>query len=150
MGRGAAGVRGMRMEPGQDVIALLILGEGDILTATENGYGKRTPLDDYPRRGRGTMGVISIRTGDRNGDVIGATQVVEGDEVMLITRGGTLVRTPASEISVLSRNTQGVKLISLDTDETLMGLARVEALEDEDGADDADDPHDDAPGDDET
>ena len=148
MGRGAAGVRGMRLEPGQQVIALLILGEGDILTATENGYGKRTPLEDYPRRGRGTMGVISIRTGDRNGEVVGATQVVDGDEVMLITRGGTLVRTPVHDISVVSRNTQGVKLISLDTDETLMGVTRVEALDDEEGADATAEPSDDAPGDD--
>ncbi|MDN3517680.1 DNA gyrase subunit A [Aquisalimonas lutea] len=149
MGRGAAGVRGMRLESGHRVIALLILGEGDVLTATVNGYGKRTPLEDYPRRGRGGMGVISVRTGSRNGDVVGATQVTDDDEVMLITRGGTLVRTPASEISVLSRNTQGVKLISLDTDETLMGLARVEALDDHEGSDGVE-ADSDAPGDDET
>ncbi len=135
MGRTAAGVRGMRLEPGQYVIALLILGEGDILTATENGYGKRTPLADYPRRGRGGMGVISIRTGERNGDVVGAVQVVEGDEIMLITRSGTLVRTPVGGISVMSRNTQGVKLISVAGDESLVGLERLELLYDDNGED---------------
>ncbi|SEO69870.1 DNA gyrase subunit A [Aquisalimonas asiatica] len=148
MGRTAAGVRGMRLEEGQHVIALLILGEGDILTATENGYGKRTPLDDYPLRGRGGMGVISIRTGDRNGDVVGATQVVDGDQIMLITRRGTLVRTAVDEISVLSRNTQGVKLISLDADESLVGLERIEALDEDDAGDGSDDDAPGAPGDD--
>ncbi len=133
MGRTAAGVRGMRLEDGQELIALLILGEGDILTATENGYGKRTPLEDYPLRGRGGMGVISIRTGDRNGDVVGAVQVVENDEIMLITRKGTLVRTPVDGISTMSRNTQGVKLISLDKGETLVGLERLEQLDEENG-----------------
>ncbi|WP_290651834.1 DNA gyrase subunit A [Aquisalimonas sp.] len=146
MGRIATGVRGMRLESGQHVIALLILGEGDILTATENGYGKRTPLGDYPLRGRGGMGVISIRTGQRNGEVVGATQVVEDDQIMLITRRGTLVRTAVDEIPVLSRNTQGVKLISLDRDETLMGLERIEALDEDDGGD-GDDDAPDAPGD---
>ncbi|MCC5857950.1 MAG: DNA gyrase subunit A [Ectothiorhodospiraceae bacterium] len=133
MGRTAAGVRGMRLEDDQEVIALLILGEGDILTATGNGYGKRTPLEDYPLRGRGGMGVISIRTGERNGGVVGAVQVVENDEIMLITRKGTLVRTPVDGISRMSRNTQGVKLISLDRGETLVGLERLERLDDEDG-----------------
>ncbi|MCC5810328.1 MAG: DNA gyrase subunit A [Ectothiorhodospiraceae bacterium] len=147
MGRTAAGVRGIRLEQGQHVIALLILGEGDILTATENGYGKRTPLDDYPRRGRGGMGVISIRTGDRNGEVVGAVQVVENDEIMLITRKGTLVRTPVSGISTMSRNTQGVKLIALGKDETLVGLERLELL-DEDGDVDVDDNDSEAPSED--
>jgi len=141
MGRLAAGVRGMRLEPGQQVIALMILDEGDILTATENGYGKRTPLEDYPLRGRGGMGVISIRTGGRNGAVVGAVQVQESDEIMLITRKGTLVRTPVQGISVMSRNTQGVKLISLGADEPLVGLQRVEPLEngDADAEGDAED-----------
>ncbi|MCH8505308.1 MAG: DNA gyrase subunit A, partial [Ectothiorhodospiraceae bacterium] len=147
MGRTAAGVRGIRLEQGQHVIALLILGEGDILTATENGYGKRTPLDDYPRRGRGGMGVISIRTGDRNGEVVGAGQVVANDEIMLITRKGTLVRTPVSGISTMSRNTQGVKLIALGKDETLVGLERLELL-DEDGDVDVDDNDSEAPSED--
>jgi len=139
MGRTAAGVRGIRLDSGQRVIALLILGEGDILSATANGFGKRTPVEEYPRRGRGGMGVICIQTSDRNGEVVGAVQVVDEDEIMLITRHGTLVRTPVADISRLSRNTQGVKLISLDTDETLVGLARIEALgdEDDDEADEA-------------
>ena len=132
MGRLAAGVRGIRMPEGQVVIALLVLGEGDILTATENGFGKRTPVDEYPTKGRGGMGVLSIRSTDRNGAVIGAVQVNETDEIMLITRGGTLVRTRAGEVSVMSRNTQGVKLISLDEDEALIGIERLEILEGED------------------
>ncbi|MBA1148295.1 DNA gyrase subunit A [Ectothiorhodospiraceae bacterium WFHF3C12] len=132
MGRIAAGVRGVRLAKGSRVIQLLILGEGDVLTATENGYGKRTAVDQYPVRGRGGMGVISIQTSERNGKVVGAAQVVDGDEIMLITKAGTLVRTRVDEISRLGRNTQGVKLISLDEDEYLMGVARVEGLGEED------------------
>ncbi len=109
-----------------------MLGEGDILTATENGFGKRTPVDEYPTKGRGGMGVLSIRSTDRNGAVIGAVQVNEADEIMLITRGGTLVRTRVDEVSVMSRNTQGVKLISLADDEALIGIERLEILEGED------------------
>ncbi|MEX0448481.1 DNA gyrase subunit A [Spiribacter sp. 221] len=142
MGRTAAGVRGVRLAPGQTVIQCLILGDGDVLTVTENGYGKLTPVDDYPRRGRGGMGVIGIQTSKRNGAVVGAVQVTHEDEVMLITNGGTLVRTRASEISVLGRNTQGVKLITLSESESLVGMARVEALgeEDEDLAEPGADP----------
>jgi DNA gyrase subunit A len=128
MGRGAAGVIGMRLEAGQQVIALLILAGGDILTATEHGYGKRTPLDDYPRRSRGGMGVIAIRTGERNGNVVGGLQVVDSDEIMLITRRGTMVRTPVDGISSMSRATQGVKLINPDKDDTLVGMVRLEQL----------------------
>ncbi|MBK5936766.1 DNA gyrase subunit A [Halorhodospira halophila] len=128
MGRTAGGVRGIRLESGQRVIALLILGEGDILTATEHGYGKRTPVADYPRRGRGGMGVICIRTTERNGRVVGAVQAAEDDEIMLVSRSGTLVRTPVADVSRVGRNTQGVKLISLDEDEQLVGLERVEGL----------------------
>ncbi len=142
MGRVSAGVRGMRLEGDQHVIALLILGEGDILTATENGYGKRTPLDDYPLRGRGGMGVIAIRTGGRNGDVVGAVQVQESDEVMLITRGGTLIRTPVEGISSMSRATQGVKLIALDDKQPLVGLQRLEQLDGDDDGDDDTSPSD--------
>ncbi len=133
MGRTAAGVRGIRLGPGQSVIQLLILGEGDILTATANGYGKRTPLEDYPLQGRGGMGVIGIQTSERNGAMVGAEQVVDEDQIMLITNGGTLVRTRVDEISVVGRNTQGVKLISLGEGETLAGLARIEGLEDDNG-----------------
>ncbi len=132
MGRTAAGVRGVRLAPGQTVIQCLILGDGDVLTVTENGFGKLTPVDDYPLRGRGGMGVIGIQTSKRNGAVVGAVQVTAEDEVMLITNGGTLVRTRASEISVLGRNTQGVKLITLSESESLVGMARVEALGEED------------------
>ncbi len=132
MGRTAAGVRGVRLAPGQTVIQCLILDDGDVLTVTENGYGKLTPVDDYPLRGRGGMGVIGIQTSKRNGAVVGAVQVTTEDEVMLITNGGTLVRTRASEISVLGRNTQGVKLITLSEAESLVGMARVEALGEED------------------
>ncbi|WP_440995934.1 DNA gyrase subunit A [Arhodomonas sp. SL1] len=131
MGRTATGVRGIRLEPGQAVIRLLILGDGDVLTATENGYGKRTPVADYPVRGRGGMGVISIQTSERNGRVVGAAQVVEGDEIMLITNAGTLVRTRADEVSSLGRNTQGVMLIRLTEGEHLVGVARIEALDEE-------------------
>ncbi len=128
MGRAAGGVRGIQLGSGQSVIQLLILGEGNILTATENGYGKRTPVAEYPRRSRGGMGVISIQTSERNGNVVGAAQVTEDDEVMLITNAGTLVRIPVAEISIVSRNTQGVKLIALGGEERLAGVARIELL----------------------
>lgn len=130
MGRTAAGVRGVRLGSGQAVIQCLILGEGHVLTVTENGYGKRTLVEDYPLRGRGGMGVIAIQTSERNGAVVGAIQVTDEDELMLISNGGTLVRTRAAEVSVLGRNTQGVKLITLAEDEKLVGMARVEALGD--------------------
>ena len=132
MGRTATGVRGVRLDGDQRVIECLILNEGHVLTVTANGYGKCTAVDDYPLRGRGGMGVISIQTSERNGPVVGAIQVSDDDEVMLISNGGTLVRTRAAEISVLGRNTQGVKLISLADDETLVGTARVEALGEDD------------------
>lgn len=137
MGRTAAGVRGVRLTADQAVIQCLILTEGHVLTVTENGFGKCTAVSDYPLRGRGGMGVIGIQTSDRNGPVVGAVQVAEDDEIMLITNGGTLVRTRAAEISVLGRNTQGVKLISLGKGEKLVGLARIEALEE--GAEDLED-----------
>ena len=138
MGRTAAGVRGIRLAQDQSVIQCLILGEGDVLTATQNGYGKRTPVDDYPRRGRGGMGVISIQTSERNGCVVGAAQVLEEDEIMLITNAGTLVRTRVEEVSRVGRNTQGVKLITLSGDEALVGVTRIEALDgDEDEEDTA-------------
>lgn len=137
MGRTAAGVRGVRLAADQAVIQCLILGEGNVLTVTENGFGKCTAVADYPLRGRGGMGVIGIQTSERNGPVVGAIQVSEDDEVMLITNGGTLVRTRAAEISVLGRNTQGVRLIRLGKGEKVVGLARIEALEE--GAEDLED-----------
>ncbi len=126
MGRTARGVRGVRMQDGQKVISLIIADDdAAILTATEKGYGKRTMLDQYPRRGRGGQGVISIQCSDRNGQVVGAIQVTEQDEMMLITDQGTLVRLRASDISVIGRNTQGVRLINLASGERLVSLQRV-------------------------
>ncbi len=126
MGRQAGGVRGIQLQEGQVVIELLILGEGTILTATERGYGKRTPVEEYPTKGRGGMGVISIQTSERNGKVVAARQVNDDDGIMLITKNGALVRTRVAEIPVLSRNTQGVKLISLAPDDQLSGVERIE------------------------
>ncbi len=126
MGRTACGVRGIRLPEGQRVIALIIVEEGKtVLSATENGYGKRTPVDEYPVHGRGGQGVIAIQTSERNGKVVGAELVSDEDEIMLISDGGTLVRTRVAEISVLGRNTQGVKLINLGKNEKLVGLDRI-------------------------
>jgi DNA gyrase subunit A len=132
MGRTAAGVRGLRLGGTDDEVIALSIPSGELLLiATENGYGKRTPLEDFPVQGRGGQGVIAVQTSDRNGKAVGALQVSEEDEIMLISSGGTLVRTPAAEISVMGRNTQGVRLIRLDEDERLVGLERVEGLPDE-------------------
>ncbi|HTV77266.1 MAG TPA: DNA gyrase subunit A [Steroidobacteraceae bacterium] len=129
MGRDAAGVRGVKLEEGQELIALIVCGEGNVLTASENGYGKLTPLDDFPRHGRGGQGVIALQTSDRNGALVAALQVTAGQEIMLISSTGTLVRTPVDEISVLGRNTQGVRLIRLAEGERLTGIERIESLE---------------------
>jgi DNA gyrase subunit A len=134
MGRTACGVRGIKLPPGQRVISLIIASDSPVLTATENGYGKRTLADDYPVYGRGGQGVIAIQVNDRNGTVVGAVPADDQDEVMLISAGGTLVRTRVHEISVMGRNTQGVRLISLDAGENLVGIERI--LEDKDGDDD--------------
>lgn len=133
MGRTAHGVRGIRLKNEDHVIALLIPYSPDatILTATVNGYGKRTRLDEYPQKGRNTQGVIAIKTSDRNGEVIGSVLVQDEDDVMLISNRGTLVRIKASGISVLSRNTQGVTLINLAEEENLVGLERIEDLGEE-------------------
>jgi DNA gyrase subunit A len=133
MGRVARGVIGIRVKKDQDVVSMLVVGTGDILTVTENGFGKRTAVDDYPRQGRGGQGVIGIQTSDRNGMLISAIEVSSEDDIMLISDGGTLVRTNAGEISTLGRNTQGVTLIRLRQDEKLVGLQRI-APEDEDEA----------------
>jgi len=133
MGRVSRGVRGIRLPEGHKVNALIIADEGYVLTATENGFGKRTRIEDYPVKGRGGKGVIAIQTSERNGAVIGAVLVNEEDEIMLITDGGTLVRTRVAEVSVVGRNTQGVKLINLTANEQLIGLERiVESDSDED------------------
>ncbi|HET6435668.1 MAG TPA: DNA gyrase C-terminal beta-propeller domain-containing protein, partial [Xanthomonadaceae bacterium] len=133
MGRTATGVRGMRLAEGEEVRSLVVLeGEGDILTASERGYGKRTPVADYPKKGRGTQGVIALQTTERNGRLVGAIQLSEHHEVLLISDGGTLVRTRASEIAQVGRNTQGVTLMRLAEDEKLQGIERVDAsLEDD-------------------
>jgi DNA gyrase subunit A len=132
MGRTACGVRGIRLSEGQRVISLIITrADGTVLTVTENGFGKRSPVGQFPIKGRGGMGVISIKTSDRNGDQIGAVLVDEEDEVMLITDGGTLVRTPVVDVSVMGRDTQGVTMIRLSRREKLVGIARVESLDDE-------------------
>jgi DNA gyrase subunit A len=127
MGRGARGIRGMRLGKGQQLISMLIPESGaQILTASERGFGKRTPLSKFPRRGRGGQGVIAMVTKERNGKLIGAIQSQEGEEIMLISDQGTLVRTRVGEVSSLGRNTQGVTLIKLITDEKLVGLERVQ------------------------
>ncbi len=173
MGRGASGVRGIRLAEGVDVVSLLVVehaaeqsGDEDesgeaadgetlanesapssevcVLTATEHGYGKRTPLSKYPRKGRGIQGVIGIQCSERNGDLVGAVLLEETHEVMLISNQGTLVRTRAAEIACVSRNTQGVTLIRLPSDEALVGVVKVEALGEEDGGD-SDAPAADAP-----
>ena len=129
MGREAAGVRGIRLGDAQRLIALLVLGEGHVLTASENGYGKLTPLEDFPLHSRGGQGVIALQTTDRNGATVAALQVHGGHELMLISSSGTLVRTPVADISVVGRNTQGVRLIRLGEGERLTGIERVEGLE---------------------
>src|SRR5574338_887830 len=106
-------------------------GEGDILTATARGYGKRTELVDYPRKGRGTQGVIAIQCSERNGALIGAVQLGEAHELMLISNQGTLVRTRAAEVARVGRNTQGVTLIRLPAEESLVGVVEIESLGDE-------------------
>ncbi|MEO5623933.1 MAG: DNA gyrase subunit A [Dokdonella sp.] len=137
MGRAATGVRGMRLAADQHVVSLIVgEGDNDILTATTRGYGKRTPLVDYPRKGRGTQGVIAIVCSERNGALIGAVQLGESHELMLISNQGTLVRTGAAGIARVGRNTQGVTLIRLPADEALVGVVKLESLGD-DEADDA-------------
>ena len=138
MGRTACGVRGVRLGKGQRVISLIIGNEGDVMTVTENGFGKRTPIAQFPVKGRGGMGVISIKTSDRNGAQIGAVRVDEDDEAMLITDGGTLVRIRVADVSQMGRDTQGVTMIRLSKNEKLIGIERVEALDDEDGGDELD------------
>ncbi|TPV59904.1 DNA topoisomerase (ATP-hydrolyzing) subunit A [Aestuariibacter sp. GS-14] len=130
MGRTATGVRGIKLQEGQKVVSLIVPnGDGAILTATENGYGKRTPLADYPAKSRATQGVVSIKVSERNGKVVGAVQVQENDEIMLISDAGTLVRTRVSEVSTVGRNTQGVRLIRTADDEHVVALQRIDEVE---------------------
>ena len=148
MGRTARGVRGMNLEASQEVIAMLVapseaeaLANPDVpssvLTATENGFGKRTPIAEYTRHGRGTKGMIAIQTSERNGKVVAAVLVSEKDQIMLITTGGVLVRTRVAEIREMGRATQGVTLINVDEGTTLSGLQRI--AESDDGDDEGDD-----------
>ena len=134
MGRTACGVRGIKLQSGQRVISLIIASDSPVLTATENGYGKRTSADDYPVYGRGGQGVIAIQVTERNGEVVGAVPADDTDEVMLISGGGTLVRTRVNEISIMGRNTQGVRLISLVNGENLVGIERIVEDKDDDDA----------------
>ena len=127
MGRGARGVRGMNLAEDQQIISMLVA-ENEaqfVLTATENGYGKRTSITEYTRHGRGTKGMIAIQTSERNGKVVAAQLVTEEDEIMLITTGGTLVRTRISELRVIGRNAQGVTLIGLDEGDALSGVQKI-------------------------
>ena len=138
MGRTAAGVRGIKIKTSDEVISLIAVDndEGQILFATENGYGKRTQIGDFSVQGRGGQGVISIQTSERNGRVVGAIKINDGEEVMLISNGGTLVRTPVDDISILGRNTQGVTLIRLDEKEQLVQIEAVAASVDGSSEDD--------------
>ncbi len=139
MGRTATGVRGIRLQDGQKVISLIIASEGTVLNITENGYGKRTKLEEFTQHRRGGQGLIAIQTSERNGAVVGAVLVNDTDEIMLITDGGTLVRTRVNEISVVGRNTQGVTVIRLDKGERVVGVDRIDGLGDEDGDDEESD-----------
>lgn len=127
MGRNARGVRGMSLEEGQSVIALLVAENESrfILTATQNGYGKRTLVSEHTRHGRGTKGMIAIQTSERNGKVVAAVLVDESDEIMLITNGGVLVRTRVAEVRSMGRATQGVTLINVDEGTYLSGLQKI-------------------------
>ncbi|GAB7220214.1 DNA gyrase subunit A [Vibrio comitans] len=130
MGRTAAGVRGIKLINSDKVVSLIVPhNEGDILTITENGYGKRTILSEYPAKSRATQGVVSIKVSDRNGSVVGAVQTEEGDEFMVITDGGTLVRSRVSEVSQVGRNTQGVTLIRTIEGENVVALQRIDEIE---------------------
>jgi DNA gyrase subunit A len=143
MGRTARGVRGIRLIGGHRLIALIVPQEnGYILTASENGYGKRTLVSDFPLKGRGTQGVIAMQVSERNGALVGAVQVFDGDELMLISDQGTLVRIPADQVSLVGRNTQGVRLIAVRDDERLVRIARI--VESEVNGDDASAVSDDA------
>jgi DNA gyrase subunit A len=151
MGREARGVRGMLLEDEQQVIAMLVAKgeEQSVLTVTENGFGKRTPVAEYTRHGRGTKGMIAIQTSDRNGKLVGAVLVVPSDEVMLISTGGVLIRTGVEHIREMGRSTQGVTLISLDDGTWLAGIERVAESDTEAvlGAAEAEDDAGDAPSD---
>ncbi|WNC70004.1 DNA topoisomerase (ATP-hydrolyzing) subunit A [Thalassotalea nanhaiensis] len=132
IGRTGTGVRGIKLEGEQKVVSLIVpKTDGAILTVTENGYGKRTELEEYPAKSRATKGVVSIKVSERNGNVVGAVQVEDADEIMIITDNGTLVRTRVNEVSIIGRNTQGVRLIRTADDENVVGLQRIDEIEEE-------------------
>ena len=137
MGRTARGERGINLGDGHSLISLIIPEEGGrVLTVSENGYGKRTEVSEFPTKGRGGKGVIAMQASERNGRLVGATQVFTGDQLMLISNQGTLVRTRADEVSVLGRNTQGVRVIRTKDGESLVSLERIEEPDDDDLATD--------------
>lgn len=139
MGRTSRGVRGIRLQDEHKVISMVIpQADGCVLTISENGFGKRTSVEEFPTKGRGSQGVIGMQTTDRNGAVVGAVQVFGGDEIMLISDQGTLVRTRVEEVSILSRNTQGVRLIKVKADEHLVGVERIDESSIEDDVEDGD------------
>ena len=136
MGRTATGVRGMRVAEGERVMSMIVVdGDGDILTASENGFGKRTAQSEYPRKGRGTQGVIALQTSERNGALVGAIQLSEQHEILLISDQGTMVRTRASEVSQVGRNTQGVTLMRVAENEKLIAVERLNEIADTDAED---------------
>ena len=136
MGRTSRGVRGIRLAENQSVISMIVpVADGRVLTISENGYGKRTDVTEFPTKGRGGQGVIAMQTSDRNGQLVGAVQVLDGEEIMLISDQGTLVRTRVDEVSVLGRNTQGVRLIRVRDGEHIVGIERIEEAEETDVGD---------------
>jgi DNA gyrase subunit A len=147
MGRDATGVRGIKLADGQEVISLVVVGDGLILTASENGYGKLTPLEDFPLHGRGGQGVIALQTTERNGATVAALQLSTDQDIMLISSSGTLVRTPVVQVSIVGRNTQGVRLIRLDEGERLAGVEGIGLLagDADEVVDEAGEPSADAP-----
>ena len=132
MGRTAKGVIGIRMSKNDEVISLCILNESSLLTATENGFGKRTNIHEFSNQRRGGKGVIAIKTSDRNGKAVAALQVKDDDEIMLISSNGTLTRQNVRDTRIIGRNTQGVQLQNLQEEQRLVGVARIEYIEGED------------------
>jgi DNA gyrase subunit A len=132
MGRGAAGVRGVKLDPGDEVVGMVVVEQGaTLLTVTENGFGKRSPLEEYATKHRGGKGIINIRTTARNGKVIAIKEVKDPDDIMIITRKGVVIRCPIATVSVIGRNTQGVRLINLDEGDVVTDVAHLAREEDE-------------------
>ena len=132
MGRGAGGVRGVKVDEGDEVVGMVVVDhDATLLSVTENGFGKRSPLEDYPTKGRGGKGVINIKTTERNGHVIAIKEVKDSDDIMIITRAGIVIRCPIKTISVIGRNTQGVRLINLDEGDVVTDVAHLAKEDDE-------------------